>query len=127
MWILFPDVLFVKAVPSETLHQKEKTILEAFGSWLDTQNPIKNSRVDKAVTYVSNHCDTLETYLEDGRCSYSNNLSESAISPFTVGRKSWMFSELPEGAKASATVYTVVEMAKTHKLNIYKYLNCLLK
>ena len=26
------------------------------------------------------------TYLEDGRCSFSNNLSENAIRPFTVGR-----------------------------------------
>ena len=43
------------------------------------------------------------------------------------GRKNWLFSESPEGAKASATVYTMVEMAKAHNLNIYKYLNFLLE
>ena len=107
--------------------QKEKPILEAFWSWFDSQKPIKNSRMDKAVTYIQNRRDTLETYLEDGRCSFSNNLSENAIRPFTLGRKNWLFSESPEGAKASATVYTMVEMAKAHDLNIYKYLKYLLE
>ena len=42
---------------------------------------------DKAVTYIQNRRSYLSTYLEDGRCSFSNNLSENAIRPFTVGRK----------------------------------------
>ena len=67
------------------------------------------------------------TYLEDGRCSFSNNLSENSIRPFTVGRKNWLFSDTPKGAEASAIVYTMVEMAKAHDLNIYKYLSYLLE
>lgn len=38
-----------------------------------------------------------------------------------------MFSDTPKGADASAMVYTMVEMAKAHGLNIYKYLNFLLE
>jgi len=34
--------------------------------------------------------DFLMTYLEDGRCSLSNNLSENSIRPVTVGRKNWL-------------------------------------
>ena len=71
--------------------------------------------------------DEFMTYLEDGRCSFSNNLSENAIRPFTVGRRNWLFSDTPKGADASAMVYTMVEMAKAHNLNIYKYLNYLLE
>ena len=67
------------------------------------------------------------TYLEDGRCSFSNNLSENAIRPFTLGRKNWLFSDTSKGAEASAIVYTMVEMAKAHNLNVYKYLNYLLE
>ena len=67
------------------------------------------------------------TYLEDGRCSFSNNLSENLIRPFTVGRKNWLFSDTPKGADASAIVYIMVEMAKAHDLNVYKYLNYLLE
>ena len=107
--------------------EKEKPVLEAFWSWVDMQNPVRNSRMAKAVTYVQNRRDTAETYLEDGRCSFSNNLSENAIRPFTVGRKNWLFSDTVGGANASSVVYTMVEMAKAHDLNIYEYLKYVLE
>lgn len=66
--------------------EKEKPILEAFWNWLDQQRPNKGTRLAKAVNYAQNRKDTLMTYLEDGHCSLSNNLSENAIRPFTVGR-----------------------------------------
>ena len=62
------------------------------------------------------------TYLEDRHCSFSNNLSENAIRPFTVGRRNWLFSASPKGTTASSMVYTMVEMAKANDLNTYKYL-----
>ncbi len=106
---------------------KEAPILEAFWLWLDAQHPRKGSRFANAVNYAQNQKEYLMTYLEDGRCSFSNNLSENAIRPFTVGRKNWLFSDTPKGADASATIYTMVEMAKAHDLNVYKYLNYLLE
>ena len=106
--------------------EKEKPVLEAFWSWLDGQHPVRNSRMDKAVTYIQNRRASAETYLEDGRCSFSNNLSENAIRPFTVGRKNWLFSSTVDGADASAVTYTMVEMAKAHDLNIYEYLKYVL-
>lgn len=83
--------------------------------------------MDKAVNYVLNRRETAETYLEDGRCSFTNNLSENAIRPFAVGRKNWLFSDSVDGANVSAVVYTMVEMAKAHDLNIYGYLKFLLE
>lgn len=106
--------------------EKEKPVLEAFWSWLDQQKPVRNTRMDKAVTYVQNRRQTAETYLEDGRCSFTNNASENAIRPFTVGRKNWLFSDSVRGADASAAVYTIVEMARAHDLNVYGYLKYLL-
>ena len=50
---------------------------------------VRNTRMDKAVNYVLNRRDTAEIYLEDGRCSFTNNLSENAIRPFAVGWKNW--------------------------------------
>lgn len=107
--------------------EKEKPILDAFWIWLEQQRPRKGTRFEKAVNYALNRKDTLMTYLEDGHCSFSNNLSENAIRPFTVGRKNWLFSVTPKGATASALVYTMVEMAKANDLNIYKYLTYLLE
>ena len=107
--------------------EKEKPIVEGFLSWLDKQNPVRGSRMDKAVTYIQNRRDYLMTYLEDGRCSFSNNLSENAIRPFTVGRKNWLFCDTPHGAQTSAIVYTMVEMAKANGVNVYHYLTYLLE
>lgn len=95
--------------------------------WPRKQSEVRNTRLDKAVNYVLNRRDIAETYLEDGRCSFTNNLSENAIRPFAVGRKNWLFSSSVDGANASAVVYTMVEMAKAHGLNIYGYLKFLLE
>ena len=107
--------------------KKEQKHLDAFWTWLEKQNPIAKSRMDKAVNYAKNRKPYLETYLEDGRCSFSNNLTENAIRPFTVGRKNWLFSDTVAGAKASATIYSIAEMAKANGLNIYEYLKYLLE
>lgn len=63
--------------------EKEKTVLEPFWSLIDQQKPVRNAQMDKAVNYVLNRRDTAETYLKDRRCSFTNNLSENAIRPFT--------------------------------------------
>lgn len=107
--------------------EKEKPVVEGFLSWLDQQSPIRGSRMDKAVIYIQNRRSYLSTYLGDGRCSFSNNLSENAIRPFTVGRKNWLFCDTPNGAQASAIVYTMVEMAKANGVNVYHYLTYLLE
>ena len=107
--------------------KKERKHLDAFWAWLDKQTPIAKGRMDKAVNYAKNRKHYLETYLEDGRCSFSNNLAENSIRPFTIGRKNWLFSDTVAGAKASATIYSIVEMAKANGLNIYEYLKYLLE
>lgn len=107
--------------------KKEQPIVEGFLSWVDQQTPVRGSRMDKAVTYIQNRRSDLTTYLDDGRCSFSNNLSENAIRPFTVGRKNWLFCDTPDGAQASAMVYTMVEMAKANGVNVYHYLTYLLE
>lgn len=107
--------------------EKETPVLEAFWSWFDKLNVIKNSKMDSAVTYIQNRRNHLETYLEDGRCSFSNNLSENSIRPFTVGRKNWLFSDTQAGAESSAVAYSIVETAKANDVNVYHYIHFLLQ
>ena len=107
--------------------KRSRPVIDSFFDWLEKQHPVVNTRFDQAVKYAQNRKLYLYTYLEDGRCSLSNNLSENAIRPFTVGRKNWLFCATPEGAHASAVAYTMVEMAKAHDLNIFKYLTCILE
>lgn len=64
-------------------------------------------------------------FLEDSRLELDNNRSERSIKPFVIGRKNWLFSNTPKGAKASATIYSIVESAKENGLNPYSYLQYL--
>ena len=107
--------------------EKEKPVIDGFLSWLGQQKPTRGSRMAKAVTYIRNREPYLSTYLEDGRCSFSNNLSENAIRPFVVGRKGWLFSDTPAGAETSAVIYTMVENAEANGVNVYQYLKLLLE
>ncbi|MCI8846660.1 MAG: IS66 family transposase [Lachnospiraceae bacterium] len=67
------------------------------------------------------------TYLEDGRCSISNNLSENSIRPITVGRRNWLFCDTTAGTDASMMVYSLLETARANGLNPQKYLEYLLE
>lgn len=107
--------------------RKKNRFSRPFGRGLTARSQSATTRLDKALTYVKNRRETSMTYLEDRRCSFTNNLSENAIRPFTVGRKNWLFSDSVEGAEASAIAYTMVEMAKAHNLNIYQYLSYVLE
>ena len=62
----------------------------------------------------------------DGRLELSNNRAERSVRPFAIGRKNWLFSNTPLGAKISAVIYSLVETAKTNGLNPASYLEYLL-
>ena len=115
-----PDIIRDKRI------EMERDILDGFWSWLDRQKPVKGSRLDKAVIYIRNRKVYLETYLEDGHCSFTNNLTEQGCKSFVVGRKNWLFSDRPIGAEVSSIIYTIVETAKLNQLNPYYYLRYLL-
>lgn len=107
--------------------EKEMPVLEGFWAWFEKQHPTKGSRIDKAVTYIQNRRPDMMTYLEDGRCSFCNNLSEIEIKPVALGRKNYLFSDTVAGADASAVIYSLVETAKANGLNMYHYLWYLLE
>ena len=81
----------------------------------------------KAVNYTLNDWGALIRYTEDGRIPIDNNIAENAIRPFVVGRKNWLFSNTPNGAEASATIYSIVETAKANKIDPYWYFRILLQ
>lgn len=105
----------------------EKPVVEAFMAWIDKQTPVKNSRFARAVTYTSNQKAYMMTYLEDARCSLSNNMSENSIRPVTVGRRNWLFCDTTDGADASMILYSLLETARANGLNPQRYLEYLLE
>lgn len=64
-------------------------------------------------------------YVEDGHITPDNNAAGNAIRPFVVGRKNWLFAGHPNGAHASATLFSLIETAKACGLEPYWYLRFL--
>ena len=104
--------------------EKAKPLLDKFKDWLETKQPLTPPKglLGQAISYTLSNWEKLIIYLEDGRLRPDNNLVENAIRPFVVGRKNWLFAGSPDGARASATFFTLIETAKANGLEPYAYL-----
>lgn len=82
--------------------------------WLDAIAPkvLPDSKLGDAVSYTLNQWEYLARYTEDGRMPIDNNLLERDIRVFATGRKSWLFSDTVEGARASAVVYSLMSTCR---------------
>ena len=111
----------------ERYEQRQKRAvpkLTALKRWLDVNAPkvAKDSLTRKAMNYAVNQWEHLVRYCEHGQLRISNVLAENAIRPFAVGRKGWLFASSPEGAKALATFFTLIESAKANGVDPYVYM-----
>lgn len=93
-------------------------------AWVDKMLPYVTTQnaLGKAVTYLANNWNKLERYVEEGYLPIDNNPAERAIRPFMIGRKNWLFSDTPNGATASARLYSLVETAKANGQEPYAWL-----
>ena len=106
--------------------EQEVPVWDHFWTWLDSLNPTKGSKLDKAVNYAKNHHESLCTYLQDGRCELSNNSAERKAKSYAIGRKNSLFHTSVDGANASSIIYSLVETAKANNLNVFQYIYTLL-
>jgi transposase len=115
---LLPDK-FIKKRKDEVV-----PILTEFKKWLDEKQVYLTPKTDsgKAVNYAIGQWDNFSNYLDSAELTPDNNIIENAIRPFVIGRKNWLFSNTPRGAKSSALLYSLVESAKDNNLNVYNYL-----
>jgi transposase len=102
-------------------------ILEKFKEWLVKRNDEvpPSMLLGKAVRYSLAQWDKLVAYLESPYLTPDNNACENAIRPFVLGRKNWLFSQSPDGAKSSCGIFTLIETAKQNGLVPYDYLKAL--
>lgn len=90
--------------------QHSVPVLDALKAWLDAIAPkvVPDTKLGDAVSYTLNQWEYLTRYTEDGRMPIDNNLLERDIRIFATGRKSWLFSDTVQGAKASAVIYSLM-------------------
>ena len=98
-----------------------KEILQEYWKWIDSLGAT-TGKLKTAVTYALNQKQYLETFLDHGDIEISNNQEENAIRPFVVGRKGWLFSDTPQGARASAVIYSLIETAKANNIKPAEWL-----
>lgn len=105
--------------------EESRPILKKYLAWLDEQQAgvLPKSLLGSAITYSLSQWKKLNIFLKDGRLEIDNNASERSIKPVVIGRKNFLFSNTPRGAKASAIIYSIVETAKANSLNPQQYLN----
>ncbi|MDH5983338.1 IS66 family transposase, partial [Vibrio aestuarianus] len=102
--------------------QHAKPILDELYEWMTTQQVLESSPLGKAIKYTLGQWSKLIRYIDDGHLSIDNNRAERAIKPLVIGRKNWLFSTNPNGAEASAMLYSIVETAKANGLILYDYM-----
>lgn len=119
-----------KATPEERYQarlERSRPVLDAFLTWLNEQAPkaLPKTAFGQAVGYCLNQWSKLEAFMQDGRLEISNNLGERSIKPVVIGRKNFLFCNTPRGARSSAIIYSIVEIAKQNGLNPFEYLKYL--
>jgi len=72
--------------------------------------------------YLHKNWNKLTIYTEQGYLNIDNNPEGNASRPFVIGRKYWLFSDTPKGAKASVILYSIIETAKANGLKPFAYL-----
>jgi len=94
---------------------------------LDKMAPryVRSGLMQKAIGYALNNWHKLTAFLEHPDMPLDNNPIENAIRPFTLGRKNWILSGGPQGADASAFMYSLVETAKANGWEPRSYLRVL--
>jgi transposase len=78
------------------------------------------SKLGQAFRYFENEYKYLTRYLDDGYIGPDNSEIERTIRKFAIGRNNWLFADTPDGADASALLYSLVITAKINGVNPYK-------
>ena len=104
-------------------------VLDELHAWMLKTAPLvmPKSALGTALAYMGNLWPQLTRYTERGDLPIDNNRCENAIRPFVIGRKAWLFSDTPAGARASAVIYSLVQTAKANGLEPYSWLRRVLR
>lgn len=118
---LTPDERYEKRI------EQSKPIANAFFAWANGLGALPKSPIGEAVHYAMSQRKYLSNVFLDGRAEISNNRAERTVKPFVMGRKAWLFSNTPAGARASSVMYSIIETAKENNLHPYRYMEYLLE
>lgn len=91
------------------------------------QRLLPKSSLGKAINYIRNNWEALKRFLSDGRLPIDNNDAERNLRRIALGRKNWMFVGSHDGGDRTAVILTVIASAHRHHLDVWAYLQDILK
>lgn len=108
---------------------RTKPLVEKFGVWLVEQRAriSRKSRLGEKLTYIANHWEGLQVFLDDGRVEIDSNAVENRIRPVALTRKNALFAGHDEGGKAWGRIASLIETAKLNGVEPFAYLTTTLQ
>ena len=79
-----------------------------------------------ALAYLLRHAEGLQRYCEDGRLPISNIHTEHVAKTVALVRKNFLFADTVSGAKACATLMSILETARANGHEPHRYLTVVL-
>ena len=109
--------------------ERSAPLLASFKEWVDklVLGVPPASALGKALSYTLNQWPKLVRHLEHPELPVDNNYLENQIRPFSTGRRAWLFAQNPNGARASANLYSLVSCARVNGIEPHAYLRYLLE
>jgi transposase len=83
------------------------------------------SLLGTAIAYALSQWDSLQVYLESGRCEIDDNPVENAIRPRALGKKNYLFMGSSDSGHWAATFYSLIGSCLRRKVNPRDYLHWL--
>jgi len=113
----------------EARQARTAPLVAAFGDWLQQQRlrVSAKSRLGEKLSYIHNHWDGLQTFLQDGRVEIDSNSVENLIRPIALNRKNALFAGHDEGGKAWGRIASLIETAKINGVEPFAYLKATLE
>jgi transposase len=127
------DALYAIERAAKTLDDAERMALReqqavpqlaALHQWASAlaQDTLPSGKLGEALEYLLTQWPKLIRYVEHGQLAIDTNVAENAIRPFALGRRNWLFADTVKGAKASASLYSLVQTARANEIEPYAYL-----
>ena len=101
---------------------KSRTITDQIAKWAQEQVALPQSKLAKAIGYLSNQWKPLLRFLDDPLIPIHNNHTEQEVRNWVLGRKNHYGSRSRRGTEVAAILYTVLESARLRGVNPRDYL-----
>lgn len=112
------------------LHQRESrpVVDRLFASWDDALPTLRpTTKLAEGIAYALNRRADLIRFFDDGRIQLDTGHLERSIRPVAIGRKNYLFFGSLRGGQTAAVLYSAVQSARLHHLDVTAYLTDVLR